>query len=406
MAKVAILGFGTVGSGVLEVIRTNASSISRRVGQEVSVKYICDIRDFSGHPDEKLFVKEIDTVLRDEEVQVVVETIGGLNPAYFYVKSALESGKHVATSNKELVAVHGAELLALAKDKGVCFLFEASVGGGMPMIAPLRDSLAANVVQELYGIINGTTNFMLTEMAEKGCNFDEALHHAQELGYAETRDPSADVDGIDAQRKICILSSLILGREIHPENVPVRGIRGIAPEDFKALAACQSTVKLIARFSCRDDVLSPDISVEPMAVPKESPLAGVNDVYNAAMIRCDMLGDVMFYGKGAGKLPTASAVVADVMDVLVKQHAASEGLMWRACEPLEQGTYFCTEQKSDWYMRGRGASAPQGMREIWREGERFAGIVRGISRTQWDDFCEKAEKNGFCVENTMRLLAK
>lgn len=406
MAKVAILGFGTVGSGVLEVLRTNAASVSRRVGEEVSVKYICDIRDFSGHPDEALFVKEIDTVLNDDEVRVVVETIGGLNPAYFYVKSALESGKHVATSNKELVATHGAELLALAKEKGVCFLFEASVGGGMPIITPLYESLAANVVTDVYGIINGTTNFMLTEMAEKGYDFDEALRHAQALGYAETRDPSADVDGIDAQRKICILSSLILGREIHPENVLVRGIRQVAPEDFKALNTCQSTVKLIARFACENDVLSPDISVEPMVVPNESPLAGVNDVYNAVMLRCDMLGDVMFYGKGAGKLPTASAVVADVMDALVKGDGIHEGLMWRACEPLAQGEFFDAKTKSDWYLRAEGTSTPDGVREIWREGNHFVGFAQEMSRKEWNDFCEKLQKNGFCIENTMRLLAK
>ena len=406
MAKVAILGFGTVGSGVLEVLRTNAASICRRVGEEVSVKYICDIRDFSGHPDEALFVKEIDTVLNDEEVSVVVETIGGLNPAYFYVKSALESGKHVATSNKELVAVHGAELLALAKEKGVCFLFEASVGGGMPIITPLYESLAANVVTDIYGIINGTTNFMLTEMAQKGYDFDEALKHAQALGYAETRDPSADVDGVDAQRKICILSSLVLGREIHPENVLVRGIRDITPEDFKALAARQYTVKLIARFSCENDVLSPDISVEPMVVPNESPLAGVNDVYNAVMLRCDMLGDVMFYGKGAGKLPTASAVAADVMDALVKGDSIHQGLMWRACEPLAEGEYFCGDDACGWYLRGQGTGALEGVREIWREGNRFAGIAQAMSRKEWDAFCAKIEKNGFFVENTMRILAK
>ncbi|MEG1366601.1 MAG: homoserine dehydrogenase, partial [Oscillospiraceae bacterium] len=195
MVKIAILGFGIVGSGVLEVLRRNAQSVARRLGQGVEVKYICDIRDFSSHADAKLFVNNIDVILNDSEVKVVVETIGGIKPAYFYVKSALSSGRHVVTSNKELVATHGAELLALAKENNVCFLFEASVGGGTPIITPMHQCLAANVISEVAGIVNGTTNFMLTRMARDGMSFDEALKTAQSLGYAETIDPSADVDG-------------------------------------------------------------------------------------------------------------------------------------------------------------------------------------------------------------------
>ncbi len=208
MISIAILGFGTVGSGVLEVLRRSAFSIERRAGQPIDVKYICDIRDFSAHPDAPLFVNNIDAILGDPEVRVVVETIGGLKPAYFYVKSALESGRHVVTSNKELVATHGAELLSIARQKGVCFLFEASVGGGTPIITPMHQCLAANVISGIAGIVNGTTNFMLTKMARENMDFEAALRLAQSLGYAETIDPSADVDGIDAQRKISILASL------------------------------------------------------------------------------------------------------------------------------------------------------------------------------------------------------
>ena len=226
MATIAILGYGTVGSGVLEVLRRNAASIERRAGQPVTVKYICDIRDFSSHPDAALFVNNIDVILSDPEVTAVVETIGGLKPAYFYVKSALESGRHVVTSNKELVATHGAELLAIARRRGVCFLFEASVGGGTPIITPMHQCMAANVISEIAGIVNGTTNFMLTKMARENMDFGAALKLAQSLGYAETIDPSADVDGIDAQRKISILASLAFGRHFSAERVCPPGASG------------------------------------------------------------------------------------------------------------------------------------------------------------------------------------
>ena len=236
MAKIAIMGFGTVGSGVLEVIRRNAAAISRRAGEPVEVKYILDVRDFSGTPDADLFVNNIDVILNDPEIKVVVETIGGTRFAYPYVKACLESGRSVATSNKEMVATYGAELLALAKEHGAAFLFEASVGGGTPIITPMHQCLAANVISEIEGIVNGTTNFMLTKMARENMGFAEALKIAQQLGYAETKDPSDDVDGQDACRKICILSSLAYGHHIYPQNVPTHGIRDILAEDVKAAA--------------------------------------------------------------------------------------------------------------------------------------------------------------------------
>ena len=234
MAKIAILGFGTVGSGVLEVCRKNAASIARRAGEPVEVKYILDVRDFSASPDAALFVKDLDVILADPEVRAVVETIGGTKFAYPYVRRCLESGRSVCTSNKEMVATYGAELLALAKAHGCAFLFEASVGGGTPIITPMHQCMAANHISRIEGIVNGTTNFMLTKMKRDGMRFDEALKLAQQLGYAETKDPGDDVDGRDACRKIAILGSLACGHHIYPDNVPARGIRELTPLDVRA----------------------------------------------------------------------------------------------------------------------------------------------------------------------------
>ena len=264
MAKLAILGFGTVGSGVLEVLRRNAQGVQRRLGEELEVKYICDIRDFSAHEDAALFVNSIDTVLADPEVKLVVETIGGTKPALDFVRRALSSGRHVVTSNKELVANYGAELLALAKEKGVCFLFEASVGGGTPIITPMHQCLAANRITSVAGIVNGTTNFMLTKMERENLDFDTVLKQAQDLGYAETIDPSSDVDGIDAGRKIAILSSLAFGTHVYPQNVPTRGIRPVTTADMAAAKKLGGAVKLIAWAHKEDGPLS--CGVEPMFV--------------------------------------------------------------------------------------------------------------------------------------------
>ena len=246
MAKIAILGFGTVGSGVYEVLCRNAAGVSRRAGEPVEVKYILDPKDFSGHPAANLFVKSIDTILQDPEVRVVVETIGGTRFAYPYVKACLESGRSVCTSNKEMVATYGAELLGLAKAHDCAFLFEASVGGGTPIITPMHQCLAANVISQVQGIVNGTTNFMLTKMVQENLSFDDALRIAQELGYAETKDPSDDVDGRDACRKIAILSSMVCGHQIYPQNIPTRGIRAITIGDVKAAQRMGCVIKLIA----------------------------------------------------------------------------------------------------------------------------------------------------------------
>ena len=334
MAKIAILGFGTVGGGVLEVLRRNAASVSRRAGQPVEVKYILDIRDFSAHPDAALFVQSIDTILADPEIKVVVETIGGTKFAYPYVRKALESGRSVVTSNKEMVATYGAELLALAREHKVAFLFEASVGGGTPIITPMHQCLAANVISQVQGIVNGTTNFMLTKMAREEMGFEDALKIAQQLGYAETKDPGDDVDGPDACRKIAILASIAFGHHFYPKNIPTRGIRGITVADIAAAARLDCVIKLIA-WAKRDETGRVTAAVEPMLVPRSNQLASVDDVFNAVLVKGDMLGDVVFYGKGAGRLPTASAVVADVIDALKHGAKIHDSLFWQPSEPFD-----------------------------------------------------------------------
>ena len=319
MAKIAIMGFGTVGSGVLEVCRRNAASIARRAGEPVEVKYILDVRDFSDSPDAALFVKDINVILNDPEVKVVVETIGGTRFAYPYVRQCLESGRSVCTSNKEMVATYGAELLALAREHKAAFLFEASVGGGTPIITPMHQCLAANQISQIQGIVNGTTNFMLTKMKRENMGFDAALKIAQQLGYAETKDPGDDVDGRDACRKIAI--QLIAWYHENPEG---------AADAFSA-------------------------GVEPMLVPESNQLAGVNDVFNAVLMQGDMLGDVVFYGKGAGKLPTASAVVADVIDALKDGSKIHDSLFWKPAEKLDH--QLMDTAKYSYYIRTAGVPA-------------------------------------------------
>lgn len=347
MAKIAIMGFGTVGSGVLEVCRRNAASIARRAGEPVEVKYILDVRDFSGSPDAALFTKSIDTILNDPEIKVVVETIGGTKFAYPYVRQCLESGRSVCTSNKEMVATYGAELLALAKEHSAAFLFEASVGGGTPIITPMHQCLAANHISSIRGIVNGTTNFMLTKMKRENMGFDEALKIAQQLGYAETKDPGDDVDGRDACRKIAILASLACGHHVYPDNIPTRGIRDITVADIKAAEKLDSAIKLIAWYNEGGDGQMA-AGVEPMLVSNSNQLAGVDDVFNAVLMKGDMLGDVVFYGKGAGKLPTASAVVADVIAAARQMDRAG----YRPWQPNRPDAVFSPDElSSQWYVR-------------------------------------------------------
>lgn len=312
MVKIAVMGYGVVGSGVVEVLDKNHESIAKKAGSELSVAHILDLREFENDPHKALFTKDFNDILNDSEVKIVVETMGGVNPAYDFVKKCLLSGKSVATSNKELVATKGDELLKIAKEKNVNFLFEASVGGGIPIIRPITQCLAANEICEIYGILNGTTNYILTQMIHSSVSFEDALKKAQELGYAE-KDPTADVEGHDACRKICILSALAFGNHVYPEQVHTEGITKISLSDVAFCESAGMVIKLIGKTSRISDE-KVYASVYPAVISSHSQLATVDDVYNAVMVRGDAIGDVVFYGRGAGKLPTASAVVADVID--------------------------------------------------------------------------------------------
>ncbi len=310
---VAVMGYGTVGSGVVEVFNKNHESIVRRSTRDaLDLKYILDLRDFPGDPNEDKFIKDFNIILNDPEVKIVVETMGGLHPAFEFVSALLKAGKSVATSNKELVAEKGYELLTLAEENNVNFLFEASVGGGIPIIRPITQCLAANEIDEIAGILNGTTNFILTMMIEKNMRFEDALKLAQENGYAE-KDPTADIEGHDACRKICILASLCFGKHVYPNAVYTEGITKIALEDVAYVQNYGGVIKLLGRAK-RLENGKISAMVSPAVVMHGSQLASVTDVFNAILVRGDAIGDVVFYGKGAGKLPTASAVVADVID--------------------------------------------------------------------------------------------
>lgn len=312
MINIAVLGYGTIGSGVVEVLKTNGDSIQKRAGDRINIKYVLDIREFPGDPIMEILVHDYNVILNDPEVKIVIEVMGGIEPAYTYVKQALLNGKSVVTSNKELVAKHGAELIDIAKERELNFLFEASVGGGIPIIRPLNQSLTADEIVEITGILNGTTNYILTKMSEEGISFEEALKNAQALGYAE-RNPSADVDGYDACRKIAILSSLAYGMQVDFEDIYTEGISGITDIDIKYAQKLDARIKLFAT-SIREDEKEVYAMVAPMMIRSNHPLYSVGDVFNGIYVRGNVIGDVMFYGSGAGKLPTASAVVADIVD--------------------------------------------------------------------------------------------
>lgn len=323
MKKVAILGFGTVGSGVYEMLCQNKENVAKTVGEDVSVKYILDIRDFSDREDAHIFTKNFDDILNDSEVSVVAEVIGGINPAYDFTKRALEKGKSVVTSNKELVATKGLELLEIARRNKVNYLFEASVGGGIPVIAPIHDCLMQNEIKEVGGILNGTTNYILTEMFEKGRDFSEALAEAQELGYAE-RNPEADVEGYDACRKIAILMSMITGKFLDSAYIKTKGITDIDKVDVAYAEKLDSVIKLVAYGRNTEEGLYAHVS--PALVKKDDPLASVRSVFNAVYAVGNAVGKVMFYGRGAGKMPTASAVVSDILTLL--KDNSDRGYFW------------------------------------------------------------------------------
>ncbi|MBQ9927049.1 MAG: homoserine dehydrogenase [Lachnospiraceae bacterium] len=311
MIQVAVLGYGTVGSGVVEVIEKNKKEINKKSGEELNVKYILDLREFPGDPYENKVVHDVEMILRDPEIKIICETMGGINPAYDFTKRALLSGKSVCTSNKELVAAHGPELIRIAHANQCNYLFEASVGGGIPIIRPLNYSLTAEKIDAITGILNGTTNYILSKMEREGADFETVLKEAQEKGYAE-RNPEADVEGYDACRKIAILSSLMTGKNVNYEDIYTEGITKITATDFVYAKEMNKTVKLLAQSKEVDGKFYAMVS--PFMIGKDHPLAMVNDVFNAVFVHGNMLGDSMYYGRGAGKLPTASAVVSDVVD--------------------------------------------------------------------------------------------
>lgn len=372
MIKVALLGHGVVGSGVAEILEEKSESLKAKAGQSLYCAKILDLREFPDTPYADRFTKNFEDILMDPSIQIVIEAMGGLHPAYDFVKSALEQGKSVVTSNKELVAEKGAELLALAKEKNVNFFFEASVGGGIPIIRPMHLCLAANQIDEIYGILNGTTNFILTQMIQEQMSFADALAMAQKLGYAE-KDPTADVEGIDACRKICILASLAFGKQVYPKEVYAEGISKITLQDVDYAKSAGYAVKLIGQAK-RKESGKVEVMVSPAWVPFDNQLAGVKDVFNGVLIKGDATGDVMFYGKGAGKLPTASAVVADIVHI-AKSNGTSQSLTWEDSDGNTVSDIGCYENR--FYYRLKGVN-PEEAQKHW-------GAVRVLSRAGQPD---------------------
>lgn len=311
MINVSVLGYGTVGSGVVEVLKNNRDVIEEKTGKKICVKHVLDLRDFPGDPVQEIITHDFEDILNDDEVSIVVETMGGLHPAYEFVRQALESGKHACTSNKALVAAFGPELLQIARDKKVNFLFEASVGGGIPIIRPLQTALASDAIEEISGILNGTTNYILTKMSNEGSDFATVLKEAQEKGYAEAN-PEADVEGYDTCRKIAILTSLAYGKTVNFEEIYTEGITKITDSDILYAKKLDAKIKLFGAASCQDGRVS--AMVAPVLIKAGHPLFSVDDVFNGILVKGNMVGDLMFYGSGAGKLPTAAAVVSDVID--------------------------------------------------------------------------------------------
>ena len=399
--EVAILGYGTVGSGVFEVLNQNRDSITKRAGKELNVKYVLDLRDFPGDPAESLITHDFEVIVNDPEVAIVAEAMGGVNPAYKFVKACLEAGKSVCTSNKELVAKHGAEFLEIAKQKKVNFLFEASVGGGIPIIRPLNQSLTADEIMEITGILNGTTNYILTQMRDFGYDFDTVLKEAQRLGYAE-RNPEADVEGYDACRKLAILTSLSYGKQVDFEDIYTEGITKITAEDMKYAEAMKSAIKLLAMGNRQGDKFF--AMVAPRMINRNHPLYSVNDVFNGILVKGNMVGDVMFYGRGAGKLPTASAVVADIVDA-AKHEGTNIMTLWSS-KKLELSS--CDEAENVFFVRvpaeeKEAAQAVFGnVKEVTAEGVtgEFAFVTEKMTEAA---FAEKSKK--VTVKNRIRVEA-
>ena len=408
MISVAIMGHGVVGSGVAEIITTHKQKLFASIGEEVYIKHILDLREFPDSPLADRFTKDFNDIINDIEVRVVVEVMGGVNPAYDFVKKCLKAGKSVVTSNKELVAAHGAELLAIAKEENVNFLFEASVGGGIPIIRPMNQCLVANIVDEIAGILNGTTNFILTKMIEDGMQFEDALKLAQELGFAE-RNPAADIEGHDACRKICILASLAFGKHVYPDAVHTEGITEITLDDVMYAEAHGCVIKLIGKVK-RLDNGQIDIIVAPMLVPNKSQLANIDYEFNGIMVRGDCTGDVVFYGKGAGKLPTASAVVADVIDCC-KHLKTRKYLYWT--DGNGENIISYKNSVSAVYIRANGENALAQAEKVFGEVEvinkadapagELAFVTKQLSYGEVLDKIEALEASGVKVLSKIRI---
>ncbi len=412
MIHIAVMGYGTVGSGVVEVFYKNRESIQRKIGNKpMDIKYILDLRDFPDSPYAGKMIKDFNIIADDPDIEIVAEVMGGLEPAFTFTKTCLERGKSVVTSNKELVAARGAELLEIARRNNVNFFFEASVGGGIPIIRPLHSSLAANEIDEIAGILNGTTNFILTKMIKEQMAFDDALALAQKLGYAE-RNPSADVDGHDACRKICILASLSFGNHIYPEFVHTEGIRNVTLEDVAYAENWGGVIKLIGRAKRSEEGGGIFAMVSPALISHDSQLSSVDDVFNGILVRGDATGDVVFYGKGAGKLPTASAVIADIVDA-VKSTSTSKSLHWQ--DDGKNHVLDYRQQKGAFYLRMEGVEeGVQRARELFgeirllhRQGQpenEFAFVTPVLSESAMEEKSAELEKSGCRRIAMLRVL--
>ncbi len=400
--KIAVLGYGVVGSGVVELIFKNAASIEKNADEKIEIKYILDIRDFPDHPHADLFTKDFEKIVQDPEIGVVVEVIGGLSPAYSFVKRSLKAGKSVVTSNKELVATYGADLLQTAREYNTNFMFEASVGGGIPIIRPITQCFAANNIDRIYGILNGTTNYILSKMITDGDDFDTALAKAQKNGYAEAN-PAADIDGVDACRKIAILGSLAFGRHIDPNAIQTEGIRGFELKDVLYAKKAGYTVKLLGVVSRREGGRVYAL-VAPFLLPLNSKLAACDGVFNEIYVEGDAVGETMFYGRGAGKLPTASAVVADVIDCVVHKDFRKD-IFWEAAE--QETVVDFKKEESTFYVRFSGECAAQkvsdafSVAQIIEDGDEFSAILSKMPEDVFYNKVAALEKDG-CV----RLCAK
>lgn len=397
MIKIAVIGFGNIGGGLVELVERNKEIIKKDLGTELEIKYIVDIRDFSGHPLENKIVKDFNIVLNDPEVSVVAEMIGGSHPAFDFSLAALKAGKHVVSSNKEVVANFGEVLLAAAAENNVAYLFEAAVGGAIPIIRPMRESLSSDNVLSVNGILNGTTNYILTEMLTKNADFDDALKQAQQLGYAEAN-PSADVDGIDACRKICILSALAYGTVYPSELVYTEGIRNVSKRDASDAGKLSASIKLIGHTH-RDSDGKVVLCVCPRVIPSTNPLYSVSDVFNGIMVSGQAVGELMFYGRGAGRIPTAGAVLADIVEVV--KHISSKQLPPAKWVRGDESTLADIKASvCKFYCRVEGDKAPTGCVVVSYENGETSFTTEEITEYQLDSMLE-----GFKVTSKIRFFA-